>query len=315
MNLTKKTAEWAAHRFITDSQRQAILTYEKQQNKTTLILLWLGVFCVGLGIISMIAAHWDVLPDAVKLAGAFGLLGAALATGVYGITTNRPQLKETGLFLSFLLIGGVIGLVAQIYHLDPDSKNGALLWAGCALPVVLFSGYRLLPVLWFFPALWSVPNLTLTDSVFHAILIGMIGVPVSVLCERGKLPIIRAAGLWALVLTYLNFISADMQSKVLPGSLGTLSFLAVMAVIAAYRNKTKLFKMNIFLIGSRILVLYFQVFVDMMTTGLLIAGAGGAVILMTVFGKRMQRRVLKSNLYFSISTFVRNTLKFNKKKK
>ena len=58
MNLNQKTEQWVAQKVISPKQKEAILALEtkKREPFVLMAILWLGIFCIGLGIISLIAA-------------------------------------------------------------------------------------------------------------------------------------------------------------------------------------------------------------------------------------------------------------------
>ncbi|MEZ5450857.1 MAG: DUF2157 domain-containing protein, partial [Thiolinea sp.] len=79
-NLGKKLNSWLDQGLITEQQYEAIRAFEQgegssNQNWWLYSLLILGCSIIGLGIISLIAANWAVIPDGIKLGTAFSLLG------------------------------------------------------------------------------------------------------------------------------------------------------------------------------------------------------------------------------------------------
>ena len=119
MNLNQKTEQWVAQKLITQKQRDAILAAESKNREPFVLMaiLWLGIFCVGLGIISLIAANWAFIPPVVKLAGAGALLAGALGTAFWGFQKEKHLMTEMALFFAFLMVGGGIGLIGQIFYL------------------------------------------------------------------------------------------------------------------------------------------------------------------------------------------------------
>ena len=113
MSLTKKVNTWVEQRIITTEQKEKILAFENKKGNNT---FWNTAFIIagiliGLGVCLLIAANWSVLPAAVKLIGDFALLGALIYGIYWSIQTQHKGLKELFTILSFLLIGGTIGLV------------------------------------------------------------------------------------------------------------------------------------------------------------------------------------------------------------
>lgn len=150
MNLTKKITQWQQADLLSAAQAQAILDYENRSQKPVLMysFLFLSAFCIGLGIISLISANWQIIPPSLKLAADFVLL-ALIARGIWVSACRcKPLLREGLNILYALLILASIGLIAQIYHLQPYGLQAYLLWAILTFPVVLTCKKAALPLIW-----------------------------------------------------------------------------------------------------------------------------------------------------------------------
>ena len=82
--LEKKLKDWIDHGFINSSQAQRIRDHEALKPRNSWILsalLILGALIISVGVISLIAAHWNQIPHLVKLGGDFLLL-VGLATAI-----------------------------------------------------------------------------------------------------------------------------------------------------------------------------------------------------------------------------------------
>ena len=113
----------------------------KERGALTLasVLGWLGGSAVALGVILLIASHWDGIADGVKLAGFFVLMAGVHAAG-FGITRTGLPYERTAAALHFvgagLFLGGV-GLVAQVYNLNGRPPNAILLWFVAIAPLAV----------------------------------------------------------------------------------------------------------------------------------------------------------------------------------
>ncbi len=107
------------------------------ENYWFMVLLYFASFLVGLGIIAMIAANWQQIPNNIKLLGA--LAAMALNAGVLGWTVKNDKnvLKQVVACVFAFLIMAVIGLIGQIYHLSANIENALLLWSLCSWPLLL----------------------------------------------------------------------------------------------------------------------------------------------------------------------------------
>lgn len=150
MSLSKKTALWVKQELITEEQRQNILSFENKKGNHT---FWNTAFIIagcliGFGICLLIAANWDELSSAVKLTGDFILLGAFITATYISIQKQKNGLKELFAVLSFLLIGGTIGLTSQIFNLSGGWNNFVITWAVLGLPFILLSRSSFLNMFW-----------------------------------------------------------------------------------------------------------------------------------------------------------------------
>ena len=118
MNIYSKLSDWQKRGLITAEQQQKITDYENNVRRPMLYhaLLFLSCFCIGIGVIAVIAANWEAIPAAVKLGVDFALLCTA-AWGVWHSRRKGRNLAAEALLTAFaLLVLGSIGLVGQIYH-------------------------------------------------------------------------------------------------------------------------------------------------------------------------------------------------------
>lgn len=164
MNLSKKISEWQQAKLISASQGEAIAAYESRHKKPVLMyaMFFLSIFCIGLGIISLIASNWQEIPAAAKLVLdilLLGIVGAGLLRAIYN---NKDLQREILILLNALLILGSIGLVGQIYHLQPDGYKALLLWAGLSAPLLALTQKPILAIVWL-----PVFIVSLIDSLTH----------------------------------------------------------------------------------------------------------------------------------------------------
>ncbi len=148
MKITKKLGKWQQKGLITAYQSEQILEFELKNNKKYIFygLMTLAVFCIGLGIIALVAANWAFIAPSAKLGGALSLL---LASALATFETYRRQKNVLfDIFLIFfeLLLLASIGLIGQIYQLSPDSLSALFLWSVLSLPLCFFAKGYILPL-------------------------------------------------------------------------------------------------------------------------------------------------------------------------
>ena len=150
MNIEKKLDVWTKEKLITDIQKKAVLAYEERLKSRSLLytLLFLGGFCLGLGIISLIAYNWQDISPAIKLVIYFVMLAATGGAAVSASFGSRRLLSETLLFVYALLVLAGIGLIGQIYQLAAHGLQALLFWAVVVSPLLPFARRAWLPFLW-----------------------------------------------------------------------------------------------------------------------------------------------------------------------
>ncbi len=134
--------------FITEEQCQRIEGHyhlNDGSNRFLLLISLMGGTLVGTGIILLIGANWDSIPDWVKLAVGLVLMAGMHTAGWLcrgGEGTGRyPQVGEALHFGGALLFLANIALVGQIYNLHSRGPDAWLLWwvGIAALPWILRS--------------------------------------------------------------------------------------------------------------------------------------------------------------------------------
>lgn len=151
MKITSKLEEWVKVGLISGEQSCLITTYEAEKShpKLMMFLMLLGVFCIGLGFVSVIAANWQEIPNFIKIIFD-GLLLATLAVGIIRNKEKNLNFRSEGFILAYALaIMGSIGLAAQIFQLQTVDLSGFLLWAIISSPLLLLTTKIAFPIVWF----------------------------------------------------------------------------------------------------------------------------------------------------------------------
>src|SRR5262245_52911967 len=149
MSIARKLARWRDAGLIDEATSARIQAFEDAE-RTPVALYALGVLgasAVALGLISIIAANWNVIPGRVKLAVDV-LLGIALAAATYVVVRRGNSWWSEvliTLFYGFTLAS--IALVGQVYHLDAPAYQGPLVWSAATLPLILLGRSRQLATL------------------------------------------------------------------------------------------------------------------------------------------------------------------------
>lgn len=107
------------------------------ENYWFMILLYFASFLVGLGVIAMIAANWQQIPNNLKLFGALAAMALNACVLSWTVKHDKNILKQVVACVFAFLIMAVIGLIGQIYHLSANIENALLLWSLCSCPLLL----------------------------------------------------------------------------------------------------------------------------------------------------------------------------------
>lgn len=109
------------------------------ENYWLMVLSYFAAFLIGLGIIALVAANWEQIPNFVKLGGAVILMIVNALCVFAAMKFNKPILKQVLCGVFAALIMAVIGLIGQIFQLRSDVSGACLLWAACAWPLFLIT--------------------------------------------------------------------------------------------------------------------------------------------------------------------------------
>jgi uncharacterized membrane protein len=150
-SLVHQLKHWQENGLLSEAQLNAILAFEENKPKSSWALmgfLTLGFAVVVLGIVAIIASNWTEIPDWVKLGVAFTLL-IGTAVEIFRLRNNPSILVTDGIKGFFALsCFAMIGLIAQIYHLEGDSYSTGLLWTAITLLIVSEAKNIFIPLFW-----------------------------------------------------------------------------------------------------------------------------------------------------------------------
>ena len=162
MKISKKELEKLTKQgLITPQQAEQITNYYKTNNdngKFIKRLFIIASILIALGIILIIGANWALIPNFLKITVDFILLSMLVYADYYFITNNRKNLTEVFLVISFFMIAGSIGLIAQVYNLDGGWFSFARFWMFLAIPFVVLSKTNLINILWLILLFNSLPE-------------------------------------------------------------------------------------------------------------------------------------------------------------
>lgn len=135
---------WLKEGTITQEQAQKMLAdisehkKERSSNKLIIALSTIGAILLGIGVILFVASNWQEMANITKVLILLSSTGLAYYLG-YVLRYQRQTLVKVGaslIFLSALLFGADIFLIAQIYQISANSHTLVLIWLIGILPLV-----------------------------------------------------------------------------------------------------------------------------------------------------------------------------------
>lgn len=144
MNLSKKLIEWQREDLIDIATVEKINEYEAHLTRPIALLVvgGLGVFSVLVGIISVIASNWHVIPAWLKLFSVL-LINLCLAIALYRLAYRSSDSNQLGWIQELLVIFyygftlASIALIAQTYQLGWGLNLLLLVWTLITIPLML----------------------------------------------------------------------------------------------------------------------------------------------------------------------------------
>ena len=149
--LDRMLSEWVEQGLIRFDQKSAIAKFEAGRPVGGWIIysfIALGATVIGIGVISLVAANWMVIPGSIKLSSDFVVLFGLGIGVIHHHRKENKQILEILLTLFVLFCMASIGLINQIYHTGGRLEDAFLFWALITLPVVTLSRHYFIPFLW-----------------------------------------------------------------------------------------------------------------------------------------------------------------------
>lgn len=149
MKLSDKLQNWVEAGLINPAQAKSIMDFESEQGSRPYAMysfVILGVAVISVGLISLIAANWEFIPDSLKLLGDFSILtGTALA--IFYFREKKILFYSLAVFFSLFVLAS-IGLISQIYHTSGELYQAVGLALFLTAPLMLLQSGRFLTHLW-----------------------------------------------------------------------------------------------------------------------------------------------------------------------
>ncbi|MCC6811234.1 MAG: DUF2157 domain-containing protein [Deltaproteobacteria bacterium] len=139
--IERKLSEWREHGLLDAAQVARIEAHERSKQGGARWVVWafaaVGALAVIAGIISLVAANWDDIPDGIKLGAGLVLLIAAMLGARAADHQGHDWIRDLALLLHQGLVLAMIGLVAQVYHLSGHPYRPFAAAFALAIPAAL----------------------------------------------------------------------------------------------------------------------------------------------------------------------------------
>ena len=222
--LNKKINDWVSHQLITKNQAKKIINYETNKSGRSWVLYGfsiLGFTTIAIGVISLIAANWQLIPGDLKLLIDFLLL-ILVAFWVYSSwKQERFLMFEVSLAFFMLLCLASIGLISQVYHTGGQLYEALLLWSAITLGLALVSQKTFPPLIWsvgFFlslsTAIFSSPTLqpVFQDAIppiFMTLL--LLAISLAMISTQFNLePQTKALNIWVIIMGIFGLVMIEI---------------------------------------------------------------------------------------------------------
>lgn len=136
---------------ITPTQKLQILDFDNDVGHSWIyrILMILGIFTLGVGVISIVAANWQDIGDMVKLIVMLLLLLFSALGVLYYLKQNKTKVAEKWALSEFLFSGAAIGLVIQVFQLSGGKIYAPLgVWALMTSSLLFLPKQKLISYFW-----------------------------------------------------------------------------------------------------------------------------------------------------------------------
>lgn len=130
--LGTESEAWERDGLITADQRRAILArydHRTDVQEAEAMLRWLALIVAGVGAVVLVGWNWNAIPGVLKIVLTAGPTVALYAGAAILAARGRGDVSEYLALLAALFAGGVIYVIADLRHLDPQHTTTLLLWA------------------------------------------------------------------------------------------------------------------------------------------------------------------------------------------
>jgi uncharacterized membrane protein len=131
--LEKEGQHWVEKNIVTREQYEQILDLYNEKKHAIGLLPLLGSILVGLGLLSFVAANWQVIPQLARLIMIMVLLIGFYGGGEFFRKQGNDKLGLAMTALGLVSFGGGIVLIAQMFHLVSYDIMSFIVWGSVGI--------------------------------------------------------------------------------------------------------------------------------------------------------------------------------------
>ena len=208
--LSKDLPRWREAGWVTAEGETAILDEVAESGsglRAASVLGILGVVLLGFAVMSFVAANWQDMPRIARLGLLLSLLFASYLAAAALFARGLDVFAHAMVLLGACIFGASIMLIAQMYHIDGNPPDTALIWAiGALLAGLAFGSNPTIALSLLLVALWSGWEVVQTQEVHWPFLFAW-AVVTAIIAWRSWRPGLHLAAVlmsvWIISLGYL----------------------------------------------------------------------------------------------------------------
>ncbi len=135
---------------IDSDQARRIVEFEKGRSRPTLVYAIAGLagLAVAVGVVSVVAANWGLVPGRLRIATAIVSL-ATLSGLILELDRRRlPWVRDVAILVHYGGVLAAIALVGQVYQLSGSTADALALWSLLTAPLMAFGQTAWLAFSW-----------------------------------------------------------------------------------------------------------------------------------------------------------------------
>jgi len=161
---TKRIEDWQARGMLDARTARALLDdleAARPARSFVVIAVWLGIICLAFGVMTFMAANWEVMPRWLRMAALLGGMLASYAGAGFFRYRGQASMAEAFVLLGCGIFGALVMFTGQMYHLPGPPAGGVLVWGiGTYIAALATGGRGVLALAVILAGLWTAMTMT-----------------------------------------------------------------------------------------------------------------------------------------------------------